>query len=301
MTPDAPTAVSVVIGTRNRPSGAARAVCSILRGRSLPKEIIVVDQGNAAVPEWESVGDSVPVRTIRDDGVGLSRARNLGVAHATGGIVAFTDDDCEVGPDWLASIAYPFAGHPDVGVVLGCVRAAPYDRSAGFTPAYEVAREFTGESIGVKASIEGIGACMAVRRATWQRLGGFDELLGAGAPFRAGDETDFVNRALLRRIAVHETRRAVVLHHGFRTWTDGLSLIEGYMFGLGATYAKFLRLGRQRAIRPLATLAWRWLAGRPVVDLNHRPPRLSRLSAFLRGWRAGMATPVEPTTGRFAG
>ena len=52
---------------------------------------------------------------------GLSYARNAGVAHASAPIVAFTDDDVRVAPDWIAQITRAFAEHPEVDFVGGKV------------------------------------------------------------------------------------------------------------------------------------------------------------------------------------
>jgi len=38
---------------------------------------------------------------INDPSAGAVRARNIGIAHATGRIIAFTDDDCRPDPEWL--------------------------------------------------------------------------------------------------------------------------------------------------------------------------------------------------------
>ena len=39
---------------------------------------------------------------------GLSAARNIGLSAATGGIVAYTDADVRVDPDWLTYLVQPF-------------------------------------------------------------------------------------------------------------------------------------------------------------------------------------------------
>jgi len=71
------------------------------------------------------------------------------------------------------------------------------------------------------------------------------------------------------------------------------------MFGLGAANAKLLRLRGWKALAPIAALGRRWLTGHPVVDLNHLPPRLLRLRAFLRGAWTAMRMPIDPATGLF--
>ena len=116
---------------------------------------------------------------------------------------------------------------------------------------------------------------------------------------RSSEDFDFAIRALLAGHFVYETPSIAVTRTRFRPWAQGQLLIDGYMFGMGATYAKLLRFGGLPLLKPLLALGWRWLAGRPVVDLNHLPPRLPRLAAFLRGARAGAFAPLDRSSGRF--
>jgi hypothetical protein len=71
------------------------------------------------------------------------------------------------------------------------------------------------------------------------------------------------------------------------------------MLGIGAVNAKMIRLAGIRGLAPLATLGRRWLAGRPVVDLNHLPPRWFRLRRFLEGATTGWKLPIDRRSGRF--
>lgn len=290
--------VSVVVCTRNRPQGALTTVRSAMN--DMPNvEIVVVDQSDSHDTRWLLEREAPSVRVVASEPRGLAAARNMGVAHAQGEIVAFTDDDCEVLRGWLDAMKNAFARDERIGMVFGKVLAPDYDRGAGFVPSYDVPEFIIAERLAQKTKIEGMGACMAVRRDTWRELGGFDEALGSGASFRAGEDTDFAVRSLVNGFCVAETPDAMVVHNGFRTWAQGRDLISGYMYGLGAVNAKMLRLGGWRAVRPLSILAWRWLAGAPVVDLNHQPPRFGRLVAFLRGAFEGLRVPVSPT-GRFS-
>ena len=290
---------SVVLCTRNRPDGALAAVTSVLR--DVPTtQVIVVDQSQSDETErlLRPVVEGARGRVIRADPRGLGVARNLGVTFSSGAYIAFTDDDCEVCPGWLAGIRTALFRDPRLGLVFGNVVAPDYDRTQGFVPSYEVPRYVVADHIEQKTRIEGMGACMGILRETWQRLGGFDEALGSGAPFRAGEDADFAVRALLAGWHVAETPAAAVVHHGFRTWAQRDDLIAGYMYGLGAVNMKMLRMAGWHALQPLTTLASRWLVGEPVIDLNHVPPRLARLFAFLRGAREGMRTPLD-RNGRF--
>ena len=285
--------IAVVVATRNRPADAARAVASILREGGHGFELCVIDQSDsdATVLALGDFQGDPRLTIVRCGGIGLGAARNLGVAQCRAEWIAFTDDDCEALPGWLAGLAAAFASEPGAAAVFGNVIAAPYDRSTGFIPAYVVQGEFAGRTIADKPRLEGIGACMAVRRGAWQALGGFDEQMGAGARFRAAEDTDFVVRALLAGMPVCETRGASVTHHGFRNWNEGLRLIDGYMYGLGAANMKMQRLARWAAVGPLATLAWRWLFGRrwwTSITATAAP----RLVAFLRGARDALRTPL---------
>ncbi len=300
LTAGATKAFSVVLCTVDRVSGALAAIRSIVRDTP-SADVVVVDQGRTSELATLIARDPelAAVRLVDAPPRGLAAARNVGVQASRGAIIAFTDDDCECTPGWGAGLRAALGRDPRIGMVFGNVEAPGYDRTAGFIPAYRVPAFLVAEGVRDKARIEGIGACMAVRRDAWNAIDGFDESLGSGAPFRAGEDTDFAVRVLLAGWRVAETPDAAVVHHGFRTWAQGERLIAGYMYGLGATNLKMLRLGRVAAARPLVALAWRWLAGVPVVDLNQRPPRLPRLRAFLRGAVDGWRIPLTPGTGHF--
>ena len=106
-------------------------------------------------------------------------------------------------------------------------------------------------------------------------------------------------RLLHAGFAVAETLDAEVVHFGFRDWQATRSLVAAYMRGIGAVNAKMIRLAGLGGLAPLATLGRRWLAGRPVVDLNHLPPRWFRLRRFLEGATTGWKLLIDRRSGRF--
>ena len=86
--------VSVVIPSRERPALLRRAVQSILDGDEQPVEIVVVDQSpqrDEGIAMMEDGG--CPIRYVWSAGRGVSSARNLGVANASGDVLAFIDAD----------------------------------------------------------------------------------------------------------------------------------------------------------------------------------------------------------------
>ena len=300
---DVLTRVAVVICTRHRPPSVADAVRSALASRPLPHRVIVVDQAEAGTADPLAEFDGLPrFMRIRHLAAGLSRGRNVGAAAAAAAgahIVAYTDDDCVAAPSWLMGFDDAFASADDVAAVFGTVLAAPYDRTAGMIPAYAVREATVLRGLASKPLAEGIGACMAVRVDAWRRLDGFDDWLGAGGPLASGEDVDLVVRLLHIGLAVAETPAAEVVHHGFRDWQATRSLVAGYMRGVGAVNAKMVRLAGIGSLAPLATLGCRWLTGRPVVDLNHLPPRWFRLRRFLEGATTGWKLPIDRRSGRF--
>jgi GT2 family glycosyltransferase len=184
-----------------------------------------------------------------------------------------------------------------IGIVFGNVLPGPYNRSTGFIPGYVIKASILARSIREKHLVESISACMGVRRSLWEKLGGFDEILGAGTPFKAGEETDFTIRALLAGYFVYETPHVTVIHHGFRTWEQGLTLIHGYWQGTGAMFAKHIKCGYWTITPLLLRLAWRWVFGhsRIIEGIGSRRHRWLRLIAFVQGFMAGAITPVDKT------
>jgi len=98
----------VIIPAYNSQATVARCL-DALEQQTLPRdsyEIIVVDDGstantNAQVRAYDNVRLLVQVHA------GPAAARNLGVEHARGEIVLFTDADCEPAADWVEQMLAP--------------------------------------------------------------------------------------------------------------------------------------------------------------------------------------------------
>src|SRR4051812_29433765 len=113
--------VSVVIATRNRADRLRQALDSLERmsvPNTLSWELIVVDNGSTdgtrqVVNDCEA-RTIVPLRYVIEPRDGKSVALNAGVRAATGDVIAFTDDDCVMSPEWLTAIAIEFENNPSV-------------------------------------------------------------------------------------------------------------------------------------------------------------------------------------------
>jgi GT2 family glycosyltransferase len=168
--------LSVVLCTKDRPDDLLRAVATVRAcgeaGRRA--EIVVVEEAAAPRP--------VPgVRYVHlpPEGRGFAHARNVGVAHATGEIVAFLDDDCEAEAGWLEALVAPLADDPALLGVAGAVLV----RSCGAVGYAENILGFPGgglrylyEAGGRIAPTRYLSTCnCAYRREAIHRAGGFPE------------------------------------------------------------------------------------------------------------------------------
>src|SRR4051812_18990090 len=105
-TPD----VSVVLSTYNRARSLLLTLESLVSQETPPHlqyEIIVVD--NNSTDETRAVVEGLRSRFTRlfyhfEGRQGVSYGRNTGIANARAPIVAFTDDDNDVSPTWVATI-----------------------------------------------------------------------------------------------------------------------------------------------------------------------------------------------------
>src|SRR5271165_4876357 len=90
-----PITISAIIPLYNGERFIQHALASIAGQTLAPRELIVVDDGSTddGVSIVERFGRTRPVTLIRKPNGGQSSARNVGVAHATGDLIAFLDQD----------------------------------------------------------------------------------------------------------------------------------------------------------------------------------------------------------------
>ena len=275
--------IAVVIPTRNRGAQAAEAARAVLNDAT-DMDLVVVDQStdDSTATALQRIQDG-RLRVIRTDTRGASNARNAGVAATTAPIVAFTDDDCRPQPGWVSSVLRVFEESQDAALLFGRVHLPPTpnpeDYAASFEPKMRIQRK-----VPMPDGDIGIGANFAIRREVLKALGGFDPLLGPGAPvFRGAEETDLLIRALQAGYQVVNAAECQVLHLGIRSGTDVRPLHVAYQFAVGAAFGKHARLSGIDGILD----AGRWVnfyVRKTVVDsLRRQRPRPGVLFYFVTG------------------
>jgi GT2 family glycosyltransferase len=108
--------VSVVIATHARKKSLLRCV-EALCGQTLPRdafEVVVCDDGSPEPigPTLAHFADRIALTVVRKQQGGPAAARNEGARHASGQLLAFTDDDCVPEDDWLESLVARMESHP---------------------------------------------------------------------------------------------------------------------------------------------------------------------------------------------
>jgi len=238
--------VSVVVSTRNRENDILPCVQSILASDHGSFELVVVDQSDSNTSRsavMASVSDS-RLHWIKTSTRGLSISRNIAVENVRAPLIVFTDDDCRVPTDWVASVERVFRDDPDAALVFGRVQKGAGADDGGFAAEFEPPpRAFYQNEFPSVTEAWGIGANMALRRSTLDLTGPFDPSLGAGARFRGGEDADIMIRVLGAGLKVVFTQETTVTHLGVRAGEDASKLMRGYGIGMGATLAKHLRLG----------------------------------------------------------
>ncbi|MBA3560077.1 MAG: glycosyltransferase [Gemmatimonadaceae bacterium] len=218
--------ISIVVCTRDRSALLGKCLRTLAALDYPAFEIIVVDNAPASDETEQLVSDfqtQMPLRYTRENRPGLDWARNRGIAEARHDIIAFTDDDVRVDASWLRGLARAFAD-PEIGLVTGLVVPAKLETEAqqlfelvyggmgkGMRP-----RVWGSHNVGpydlVTAHHLGVGANMAFRRRTLEKLGGFDTALDVGTPSHGGGDLDMFHRALLSGVTVRYEPNAFVWH-----------------------------------------------------------------------------------------
>jgi len=218
------------------------------------------------------------LRYTRTSTAGLSRARNEAVAAARSDVLAFTDDDCVPPPAWLDGLAAQLVEDPGRGVVFAAlVRAV--DAPEGWVPEFIPSSDGAITRSPAVVRDLGLGANFAIRRSTFDLLGGFDELLGAGSTFPASEDTDFAYRALLHGVGVGCFREPGVLHYGARAGSAASAAGIAYNRGFAAMAMKHARCGDGLMARILLREIGRW-AGTGTARLA----RLQRPAGYRVAW-----------------
>lgn len=193
--------VSVVLPVHNPGADLSRALRSVLGQTVTDLEVVVVDDGSDRAVDW--VRDVDPrVVHLRQDNQGVSVARNVAVARASGELVAFIDQDDLWQPEKLERQLAAVSAQPDAAFwctwftwVVDGSRVGGDERDLTY-------RKLLADQMVCQSSA-------MVRRSDYLRVGGQNPLLAQT------QDWDLFLRLLLARpdpVVVHEDLVDVHLH-----------------------------------------------------------------------------------------
>lgn len=236
--------VSVVVVSRDRPDALLRCLTGLSQLQYSNFEIVVIAdlKGDLAVSHSD-FGDQI--KHVVFDRANISEARNLGVSHAAGEIIAFIDDDAVPEPSWLTHLVAP-SDRSDVVAMGGFVRgrngisyqwkARSVDLRGDCTPLELNPSHATILTPKGHRAIKTEGTNMAIRREVLVELEGFDP----GFAFYL-DETD-LNLRLSRAGYATAIVPMAEVHHGFaaspRRRADR---VPRDLYDIGSSWAVFQR------------------------------------------------------------
>lgn len=328
------TDATVLIATYNR-AALLDETLSSLALMQVPEgfawDVIVIDNNSAddtrAVVERRIPGFPVPLQYLFESRQGRSSALNTGIAHATGRVLAFTDDDVRVEPRWLESACAPLrGGDPSVAYTGGPVRPiweVPPPRWLDLTRG-DLWGTIAIQDHGAEPFVyeEGrkvpLGANMAARRELFEKIGGFRADLGrTGGRLVLGQEVpELLLRARsagLRGVYVP----AMEVHHHIPAKRLTPRYFRNWWFGKGVSRAALERmqpvtelgidlrttphlLGLPRymygtVVRDVVAMVREGVKGRPEAAFRHQMMAAFFAGYFWARWRERRAgtTPAQ--------
>ena len=241
--------VSVVVCTYNR-SASLRQTLEALRAQQtdgFDYELLVVD--NNSHDDTRTVVEALvsrfggQLRYLFEGQQGQSPARNAGLAHARGGLIAFTDDDVLPSPDWLLALRAAivrFQADCAYGKILPRYLAPPPAWMGSYFLNRLAIIDRGNEARLITATRDQFAcANVALTRRLVEAVGRFNMALGdRGGALGGEEDTDYFNRVLAAGFRVAYTPEAVVYHtigpdrmtkDYFRRWHYGHGMAQAHI------------------------------------------------------------------------
>lgn len=268
--------LSVVLPTHGRPDNLDRLLDSLRKqlAVSSDRQCIVVNDGThdesyAAVIERHR--DYVEYVALPES-LGPSAARNAGAARARGEFLVFVDDDCVASPFWLDWLSALLVENPDLDMVGGTTRPLTTELPGLLEPllidcGYYPMPILFGDEVMILVS-----ACLAVRRARFELIGGFDPRV------RVGEDRNLTYRLKRERAVCYVDPSWYVYHDMTATLRQHLRRYFAYGYWL-ALELELERTSPDRRLWPIDDRSWgSWLRRikESIAYIRSRPERASR-------------------------
>ena len=203
--------ISVVIPHLNQPEELEHCLASLdaQRMERTLFEVIVVDNGSSS-PPYAVVDRHPGTRLLHEKQPGPGPARNTGIQHSTGEVLALIDADCRADPDWLRNAIHALESSQEGTILGGDVRIWHDDgKTFGAIEAYEGVFAYRFKLYIEQHGFSGTGNLM-VRRSSFEKVGPF-----AGINF--AEDVDWGRRACRAGFRFRYVPEMIVFHPARRT------------------------------------------------------------------------------------
>jgi glycosyltransferase involved in cell wall biosynthesis len=320
---------SIIVITRNRSNYIEETFAALRAQNANDFEIIVVDSsGENERKTTTKLAAKYEIRYIYEPRHGQALARNVGVTHASGDIIAFTDDDCVPAHDWLAKqleifsnpsiwactgrvIQHNREGAADLfeevaGQDLGTLRRSffPADTRLSFSFLSDNVLKVFAKHMKSDAPVPfgiGHGSSMSFRREVFKQIGDFNVMFGNSVVKYAIEDIELFYRILKAGHSILYEPAAVVSHKHKLTAEEVFKTRYIYSYSGAALMWKYRRDTR------MSFLFWGRLLQLLIKNVQYKIQRRTHLAksfgfdlrGFLDGWAAcrqlvkqGFAAPV---------
>lgn len=220
--------ISVLVPTLgSRETELKRLFESLINQKYDKLEIVIVVQDNFDLTRriCNLYSRQLDIVYIETSQMGLSKARNIGIEKATGDIILLSDDDCWYEKNSLKFISEFFASNAEMDILISKI----YDPIGNVDY-----KDYPKEATSLKKKVELLSKSsieIAFKRDKIDIK--FDELFGLGARYVAGEENDFLIRALKKGNKIQYEPVVTVYHEKKHTRESNSQLVAK-----GAFYAK---------------------------------------------------------------
>lgn len=273
---------SLVVATYGAGHSLERLFDSLIAQQNCSIEIIVVDQNCTDTVQklCDGYAEKLTIQHISSK-PGLSRARNVGIAHCTGSIIAFPDDDCWYPPGLLSAIKTEIEAEVvSAGLTCRCTDEQGRLAAGGDSLC-------SGTISKRNVWHRGVSATMFLRAEVVAQVGLFDESLGLGSEsyFKSGEESDYLLRVLgLKERVIYRPHLRVF--HPLPPASRSAGAIER-SWGYGLGFGRVLRKHGYQLPAVIYHLGYPLLGAVAAVmrlDVALAKVRLARVLGRAHGW-----------------
>jgi len=249
--------VSVIIPTYNRAADLRHCLEALAAQTLSPDryEVLVIDDGSSdetpAVVAEAQLTACHDLRSFVQPNRGPGAARNQGIRHASGEVIAFTDDDCRPDRDWLEALLTALPADPRIAGIGGRTVRLRDTLVSRYIDAIGMLHHPRKQG----SVLWLVTANALYRRSSLSEVGGFEEQFG----WPGGEDVELSARIRAKEYSLTTTEKAIV-HHNHRDSLRGL-------------YRTCVRYGRGEAIQVKlgrkSGFYHRWLAIFLVCVIGH--------------------------------